>query len=207
MLPSGDPVSNKLGGWGEARAVPAAAEPGQQPTSEDRQRIADLHEPPAGLPAGGWMRTEIGVPGCWGTSLLSFSPSGAACRERSRVLPCQPLLPCRRLQPPRPQCRPARHQYHERWLRRHHHWHHFRYNTEGWGLGCIGIWQLAHITPSASSLRSCYLPLSLLCYHSWPLPIYHTPLLACACRLRDRHERQAAGRQHDRHWGSLSQSL
>lgn len=52
MLPAGEPVSSKLQGEGEPRAVPEA-QPGEAPTPEHKQAIADLHEPPADLPKGG----------------------------------------------------------------------------------------------------------------------------------------------------------
>lgn len=52
MLPSGDPVSARLQGEGEPRAV-ADAEPGTAPTAQQRAAIADLHEPSGAPPAGG----------------------------------------------------------------------------------------------------------------------------------------------------------
>ena len=57
MLPSGEPVSSKLQQEGEPRAV-ASTQPGAQPTAEDKQTIADLHET-EGLPTG-----ACGFPAC-----------------------------------------------------------------------------------------------------------------------------------------------
>ncbi|EFN56458.1 hypothetical protein CHLNCDRAFT_145115 [Chlorella variabilis] len=64
MLPAGEPVSSKLQGEGEPRAVPEA-QPGEAPTPEHKQAIADLHEPPADLPKGGpsSMGANVGPPG------------------------------------------------------------------------------------------------------------------------------------------------
>lgn len=60
MLPSGKPVSARLQGEGEPRAVAAAA-PGTAPTPEQRAAIADLHEPSGHAPAGRCMNGQLAV--------------------------------------------------------------------------------------------------------------------------------------------------
>jgi hypothetical protein len=111
MLPSGEPVVSKLQGEGEPRAVPGA-HPGEVPAAEDKQVIADLHEPPPDLPKG---ETKV------------FSSSFPQLRP---AIPCTCIRSSGRQRWLVPagggsstaynRCRPARHQPPERRLCQHH---------------------------------------------------------------------------------------
>lgn len=92
MLPSGKPVSARLQGEGEPRAV-ADATPGTAPTPEQRSAIADRHEPSGDAPAGRWASVVFRVRCTWRARRAPSSPG--AHRQAAHCAPggSSPLCP------------------------------------------------------------------------------------------------------------------
>jgi len=89
MLPSGEPVSSKLG---PSQPQLQGAAPGEAPSKEERAAIADLHELPEGLPKGA-RSAEVGG------RATAAAQARTAVAERADIhsgsLPClQPHLAC-----------------------------------------------------------------------------------------------------------------
>lgn len=74
MLPSGQPASGRVGGGERAPPELRGAQPGEQPSAEQKRAMADLHEPPEGLPKGVWRGTVAHHP-----LLLSLSKKSPKC--------------------------------------------------------------------------------------------------------------------------------